>query len=113
MKSLMKQLLALFVIGISATVVLAASRTISSRTAASGQPYPATAAVNAGTKFTCTNATQSGAKPGTPPPSCYVVGPGIAQAFPKNGAGAFSGPGTATLTCNGTGALTCSLRLDN
>jgi hypothetical protein len=113
MKNVSRSLLVMLLIGIDAGIILAASRTINASTSANGQPHPATAPVKAGQKFTCTNATQSVNAPGNPPASCYVGGPGTAQSFPKNGGGAFSGPGTATLTCNGQGYLTCSLGIDD
>jgi hypothetical protein len=92
----------------------AASVIIKASSDANGNQHAGTTAVRGPAKVTCLSATQSVTpRPGDPPPTCYVVGPGVAAQVHKGTNVGTSGAGTVTLTCNGQGALTCSVRVDD
>ena len=94
-------------------VVQARTRTIHATQTGNCNRHPATVAVQGPASVTCLNPTQSLQKPGNPPASCYVTGPGVAQQVPNGGGVEVSGAGKVTLSCNGSGSLTCSARIED
>ena len=112
MRNFVRYLILALSIGVSASIMLAESRTISA-SSVNGQPHPGTTAVKGPAKVTCLSATQSGAKASDPPATCYVTGPGLASQLPKGANAGTSGAGTVTLTCNGIGNLRCAARVDD
>lgn len=112
MRTLPRYMLILCGIAGTTGTMVAASRQISA-TSLNGQPHPGTTAVKGPATVTCLNASQSGAKHGDPPATCYVTGPGLAQQLARGANAGTSGAGTVTLTCNGIGNLSCSARVDD
>jgi hypothetical protein len=112
MKRLTRYTLIMCAIASSTATLVAASHQISANSI-NGQPHPGTTAVKGPATVTCLSASQSGAKPGDPPASCYVTGPGLAQQLARGANAGTSGAGTVTLTCNGIGNLSCSARVDD
>jgi len=94
-------------------IVQARSRTIRATQTGSCNRHPATVAVQGPATVTCLKPTQSLQKPGNPPASCYVTGPGVAQQVPNGGDVEISGAGNVTLSCHGSGSLTCSARIED
>jgi len=94
-------------------IVQARTRTIHATQTANCNRHPATVAVQGPASVTCVNPTQSLQKPGNPPASCYVTGPGVAQQVPNGGNVEVSGAGNVTLSCQGSGSLACSARIED
>jgi len=110
MRRLTRCMLVLGGIAGSTATMVAASHQISANSI-NGQPHPGTTAVKGPATVTCVSASQSGAKPGDPPATCYVTGPGLAQQLARGANAGTSGAGTVTLTCNGIGNLSCAARV--
>jgi hypothetical protein len=94
-------------------IVQARTRIIHATQTGNCNRHPATVAVQGPASVTCVNPTQSLQKPGKPPASCYVTGPGVAQQVANGGDVEISGEGTVTLSCNGSGSLTCAARIED
>jgi len=94
-------------------IVQARTRTVHATQTATCNRHPAKVAVQGPASVTCVNPTQSLQKPGNPPASCYVTGPGVAQQVPNGGNVEISGAGTVILSCQGSGSLSCSARIED
>jgi len=94
-------------------IVQARTRTIHANQTSNCNKHPATVTVLGPATVTCLNPTQSLEKPGHPPASCYVTGPGVAQQVAKDGNVEINEAGTITLSCQGSGSLTCSARIED
>lgn len=89
----------------TASTAAVGSRILNASTDANGNQHNQSAAVGGPARVTCTMAAGKN-------PTCFIVGPGVAQQVPQGQDVGTTGPGTVTLSCNGTAPLRCQARVD-